>query len=253
MADYYSPTVVVPDIPLADMTPLEQLLLSQIFDSEACGDALYFYHEQSISDMIWLDLGEVREAVAASIGVPSATLNYVVGELAQVGSEASADEITLDLSMKSYAFIFQDIIRRSVTLDHVSAFSAFTCSKMRADGFGGMVTVITADQVLSSSTDDVECELLDRAQYGELGCAPGHGSHVLLRLSEDEVRGRVGELFETEAPEELTLDEVTDADIREACLLTVEYTDLSHEAGDAIFRSAMRALTLAAERKQTAR
>lgn len=253
MADYYSPTVVVPDIPLADMTPLEQLLLSQIFDPEHCGDALYFYHEQSINDMIWLDLGELREAVAASIDIPSATLDYVVGELAQVGSESSADEITLDLSMKSYEFIFQDIIRRSAALDHVTVTSAFTCSKMRADGFGGMVTVITADQVLGSSTGDMECELLDRAQYGELGCAPGHGSHVLLRLSEDEVRGTVGELFETEAPEGLMLDEVTDADIREACLLTLENTNLSYEAGDTVFRSAVRALTLAAERKQVGR
>lgn len=253
MADYYSPTVVVPDIPLADMTPLEQLLLSQIFDSETCGDALYFFEEQSIDEMLWLGLGELREAVAASVDFPSAALDYVMGELAQVSSESSADDITLDLSMKSYEFIFQDIIRRSATLDHVTVFSAFTCSKMRPDGFGGMVTVITADKVLSTSTGDMECELLDRAEFGELGCAPGHGSHVLLRLDEEEVRGTVGELFETEAPEGLSIDEVTDADIREACLLTIEYTDLSHEAGDAIFRSATRALTLAAERKQAAR
>lgn len=252
MADYYSPTVVVPDIPLADMTPLEQLLLSQIFASEPCGDALYFYEEQSINDVIWLDLDELREAVAASMDIPSATLDYVMGELAEVGSESSADEITLDLSVKSYEFIFQDIVRRSATLDHVTVTSAFTCSKMRPDGFGGMVTVITADQVLGSSTSDMECELLDRAQYGELGCAPGHGSHVLLRLCEDEVRGTLSELFEGEAPEGLSLDEVTDADIREACLLTVEYTNLSHEAGEAIFRSAERALTLAAERKRAA-
>jgi len=250
MADYYSPTVVVPDIPVADMTPLELLLLSQIFEAEPCGEALYFFEEQSINEMLWLDVGEVREALAQSQGVASKASILVAEALEALG--AGAEDLELDLTVSSYPFLFQDIIRRSATLSHVTVTSAFTCSKMRPDGFGGMVTVITADQVLSSSTHEMEYELLDRAQYGELGCAPGHGSHVLLRLSEEDVRGTLGEIFETEAPAGLSIEEVADADIREACLLTAEYADLSHEAGDAIFRSAIRALTIAAERKQAA-
>lgn len=250
MANYYSPTVVVPDIPVADMTPLELLLLSQIFEAEPNGDGVYFFEEQSINEMLWLDMGEVREALAQSQGIASETAVVVAGALQEL--DADAEDLELDLSMKSYGFIFQDVIRRSATLSNVTVTSAFTCSRMRPDGFGGMVTVITADQVLSSSTSEMEYELLDRAEYGDLGCAPGHGSHVLLRLSEEEVRGTLGEIFETEAPEGLAIDEVTDTDIREACFLTAEHTDLSHEAGDAVFRSALRALTLAAERNQAA-
>jgi hypothetical protein len=34
MADYYSPTIIDPTIPDTDMTPLERLLLSHIFDAE---------------------------------------------------------------------------------------------------------------------------------------------------------------------------------------------------------------------------
>jgi hypothetical protein len=37
MADYYSPTVIQQTIPDADMTPLERLILSNIFDSEKAG------------------------------------------------------------------------------------------------------------------------------------------------------------------------------------------------------------------------
>lgn len=250
MADYYSPTVVVPDIRLADMTPLEQLLLSQIFEAEPCGDALYFYEEQSINEMLWLDVGEVREALAASKGVASEAAVYVAEQLAEI--EPDTEDLELDLSVRSYPFLFQDIIRRSATLSHVTVTSAFTCSKMRPDGFGGMVTVITADQVLSSSTEDIERELLDRAEYGELGCAPGHGSHILLRLSEEEVRGTLGEFFEIEAPEGLSIEEVTDADIREACCAIREHIDLNHEKGEAVFNAAMRALRIAAERKGAA-
>ena len=49
----------------------------------------------------------------------------------------------------------QDIVCRSPTLDHVTAVSAFTCSRMRPDGFGGMAVVITADFVRGKSTNDI--------------------------------------------------------------------------------------------------
>ena len=38
MADYYTPTVIQQSIPDADMTPLELLLLSHIFDAERDSD-----------------------------------------------------------------------------------------------------------------------------------------------------------------------------------------------------------------------
>ena len=43
MANYLSPTVIQQPIPVADMTPLERLVLSLIFDAEPDGDALYFH------------------------------------------------------------------------------------------------------------------------------------------------------------------------------------------------------------------
>jgi hypothetical protein len=42
-ANYYSPTVVQPLIPVCDMTPLEGLMLIAMFDAEPDRDALYFY------------------------------------------------------------------------------------------------------------------------------------------------------------------------------------------------------------------
>jgi hypothetical protein len=34
MADYFSPTVIQPTIPVTDVTPLERLMLSHIFNAE---------------------------------------------------------------------------------------------------------------------------------------------------------------------------------------------------------------------------
>jgi hypothetical protein len=55
----------------------------------------------------------------------------------------------------SWECIFQDIVRRSATLKYVTAVSSFTCTKMRADGFGGMAVLITADAIRGKSTNDI--------------------------------------------------------------------------------------------------
>jgi hypothetical protein len=64
-------------------------------------------------------------------------------------------EIELDFSDRSWESIFQDIVRRSASLRYVTAVSAFTCSRMRPDGFGGMAVLITATAVLGKSTSDI--------------------------------------------------------------------------------------------------
>ena len=62
--------------------------------------------------------------------------------------------------------VFQDIIRRSPTLRYVTAVSAFTCSRMRPDGFGGMAVVITAAEVIGKSTGDIVHDFLNEAIPG---------------------------------------------------------------------------------------
>jgi hypothetical protein len=47
MADYFEQTVVQQSIPETDMTPLERLLLSRIFNSERDGQAWYFFAEDN--------------------------------------------------------------------------------------------------------------------------------------------------------------------------------------------------------------
>jgi hypothetical protein len=63
---------------------------------------------------------------------------------------------------------FRTSWRRSPTLRYVTAVSAFTCSKMRPDGFGGMAVLITADGVIGKSTSDIiEDFLRDILEMGE--------------------------------------------------------------------------------------
>jgi hypothetical protein len=166
MADYYSPTVIQPTIPVADITPLERLLLSHIFVAEPDGEGLYFYADEGPADMIWLDRAAIEAALAQSpTTIDSTATSFVTGQLAQV--PADNVEIELDFSDRSWEAIFQDIVRRSPSLHYVTAVSAFTCSRMRPDGFGGMAIVITASAVMGKSTSDIVEHFLAEAHLDE--------------------------------------------------------------------------------------
>ena len=153
MADYYTPTVIQQVIPDADMTPLERLLLSHIFDAERDGDGWYFYSEQGPADMLSVERDALEAALAASEHAGDSSANRFVRDPQAVGPLPS--HLDLDLSTTSWEFIMQDIVKRSPTLTYVSAVSSFTCSRMRSDGFGGAAVVISADEIVGKSTSDL--------------------------------------------------------------------------------------------------
>ncbi len=159
MADYESPTIIQPSIPQAAITPLERLLLYNMFQSELDGDKVYFFAEQWIEETIELDLIELRRAYAESVDLGGQAVTFTAKALAA----AKCDDvtITLDMTGTSWEFFFQDIIAREPSLDYVKAISAWTCSKMKPDGFGGMAVLITAERILGQSTDDVINDFLD--------------------------------------------------------------------------------------------
>jgi hypothetical protein len=170
MADYYSSTVVQQTIPNADMSPLERLLLMHIFESEPDGDGVYFFASESTCDVISVDRAELEAALSASAEYKSSVFSFVKDRLAETPDAES--EVDMDFSLISWEPMFQDIVRRSSTLTQVTAMTAFTCSKMRPDGFGGMAILITADVILGKSTDDVLCELMDEAEKATIAKKP---------------------------------------------------------------------------------
>ena len=162
MADYFSPTVIQPAIPIADITAIERLLLSHIFRAEPDGDRLYFHADEGPADMLWLDRAPIEVALAQSPEtIVSAAADFVTEQLARV--PADDVEIELDLSA-GWEFMFQDIVRRSTKLRYVTAVSSITCSKMRPDAFGGKAVQITADAVLGKSTSDMLADFLAEAR-----------------------------------------------------------------------------------------
>jgi hypothetical protein len=152
MADYFSPTVIPEIIPNADMTKLELLLLSHMFDADSDSDGTYFHSWQGPSDLIWVDRAELSAALDEARASGSQVRAYVEEKL----KTAAADDtsVELDMSGVSWEVILQDIVRRSTKLRYITVTTAYTCSKMRADGFGGMALFITADAIKACSTTE---------------------------------------------------------------------------------------------------
>lgn len=185
MASYYVPTVVQTTIPDTDMTPLERLVLSHMFTAEQDGAGTFFFADASPAECIDIAAAALRAAHRDSAGADSVLNAIVENRLAEIAAADTSAE--LDLTDVSWSTIFQDIVRRSATLDEIAVSSAFTCSRMLPDGFGGMATLITAGSIRSCSTDEV----LEQFRK-ELAAAAAPRTHVLLRFDENEVRTMIG-------------------------------------------------------------
>lgn len=181
MADYYEQTVVQQSVPLADMTPIERLVLTRVFESEEDEGAITFCAELNPTTWIHAPRNEVEAALAASTDAKGVAFGCVSVQLE--AADADATEIDIDLSGTSWEYIFQDIVKRSTTLRYVSVVTAFTCSKMRSDGFGGMAILITADAVVGKSTNDLLEEFIDAAGLDDTAVAEWVGLHYARNLA----------------------------------------------------------------------
>lgn len=168
MTDYFCPTVIYPSIPAVDITPLERLLLSHIFRAVPDGDRLCFSADETPANKLWLDRMPLETALAQSPAAGAAT-EFVTGQLARVPRDNA--EIELFISARYWQSIFQDIVRRSPILRYVTAVSAFTCSEMLPDGFGGMAVLITASAVMSKSTINILEDFFDETDSTAAGNA----------------------------------------------------------------------------------
>jgi hypothetical protein len=115
MADYRSPTVIQQMIPVSEMTSLEHLLLTNIFDAEPHEDKLYLSTYESPAALIWVSRAELEAALAAPENAIYKKVTDFVEDLQK--TPASETSIMLDVSMMSWEEMLQNIIKRSSTLN----------------------------------------------------------------------------------------------------------------------------------------
>lgn len=229
MADYFTTTIIQPNIPSADITPLERLILSRAFSAEEDGDGVYFFAEIGIDETPAIACAALSDALGAA-DRPSRASDFVRAELDACTDRSGA--IDLDLTKTSWERFFQDIIRRSPTLSHVTVLQAFTCSKMRPDGFGGAAILITADAIRAKSTGDLIEEFMTEAGRVE----------IVLAIPTAAVRETVAGIVEADADDGLIAADITDEDILVGRRAAQASFDRSEHEANAVFRAALAAV-----------
>lgn len=162
MADYFTPTVIDPMIPLAAMLPLERMFLSRVFEEEVEDDAAYYFSEVGASDTVFLPAADVRVALDLMTPDQSRLAQKIIDE--QADAILGEGDIELELCDDLWPDVLQDIVRRAPDIDHLTATMAFSCSRMRPDGFGGLAMLITAGEIRSASTHTLFDRFFDEAR-----------------------------------------------------------------------------------------
>src|SRR3546814_16067818 len=100
VADYQSPTIVRPDIPRSAMTLLEHRLLIGMFSHEGAEDAVYFFAEEYVNDLLHLDLPEVHRLLGDDPFQDSYAVTVVRDHLRKL--DPAEGELALDMSVIGY-------------------------------------------------------------------------------------------------------------------------------------------------------
>jgi len=95
--------VINPAIPLQDITPLERLFLSTVFDAGEIDGALFLHSDRPVSSTIQVPAAELSSAYQASRDVPNSDLNRIVASRWRHQIDES-DRIEIGLPETSWEF-----------------------------------------------------------------------------------------------------------------------------------------------------
>ncbi len=125
------------------MDEVERFILTSVFEHQLWEGALHLFAEEGIDDEVFV-CRKTLDAVLDRIEPGTHRLAMLLA--AQIRETSQADEpqpLICFINELEPARVLQGIVRRhSEQVPHVVIQQAFTCSKMRADGFGGAATLI---------------------------------------------------------------------------------------------------------------
>lgn len=157
MADYYTPTVIVPNIPVSELTSFEKYILEQYFDSEVSEGTIYFKQR----DIVYGDSSHRVGLLRAILDEYNPEVNSQSREIWDliVDNELSEDMlIPIDLNEDYLVKLLEGVVERSKVLKRIDIVQSYMCSKMRSDGFGGKRIIITKDSTDIIDTNDLSDE-----------------------------------------------------------------------------------------------
>lgn len=155
MSDYTTPTVVIPLIPEACMTPVERFILTSVFEHARILEkqALYLFAETGIDEEVFVSRAACESAFDAVENGTDRLAMLLAHDLRRPSQRHDPKPLVSFINDLDPSRVLQGIVRRHPErLPWVIIQQAFTCTRMRPDGFGGMGTVIHAGGIEHNCT-----------------------------------------------------------------------------------------------------
>ena len=163
-----------PPIPLADITPLEKLVLTHVLECSETEAVLVLFTDIGPVNPIRVNRQALLDAFGASAPQSESTLNAFVGSriLALLPTSPAREDldiaVDIDLSEFPWQFIVHDIVARSPSLQEVTVIQWTNHPSQRLESYGASVSLITGKGIHHATSEDI----LNRFRLQDRGLEP---------------------------------------------------------------------------------
>jgi hypothetical protein len=155
-----------PALPIADISPLEKLILSKVLDCVEIDRGLELYTDTGPMNPIVVLRRELMEAIDASDQANESLLKRFMRErvLSILPAEDPGPEsvVFIDLSEFPWQFIVQNIVTRSPTARELVVIQWISDPSQRPDTFGASVSLITENGIFHATSGDLLADFRKR-------------------------------------------------------------------------------------------
>jgi hypothetical protein len=149
-----------PPIPLANVSPLEMLILTNVLECSKTETGLILFTDFGPTNPIRVARSELIAAFHASAQYAGDLNTFIVSRvlaLLPAGGNTVGDDamIDIDLSQFPWQFLVQGIVARSPHLREVSVIQWMNHPSQRPESFGASVSLITAKAIHHATSEDL--------------------------------------------------------------------------------------------------
>jgi hypothetical protein len=150
-----------PPIPLADISPLEMLILTNVLECSETDAGLVLFTDFGPTNPIRVVRNELIDAFRASAQYAGEPFNVFIANrvlaLLPAGGSAAVEDATIDVDLSQFPwqFVVQGIVARSADLREVTVIQWMNHPSQRPESYGAGVSLITARAVHHATSEDL--------------------------------------------------------------------------------------------------
>ncbi|CVI63018.1 hypothetical protein CFBP4996_27130 (plasmid) [Agrobacterium leguminum] len=179
-----------PPIPLADISPLEMLILTNVLECSETDTGLVLFTDFGPTNTIRVARSELADAYRASAHYAEEPVNVFIASrvlaLLPAGGNAVEEDAMLDIDLSQFPwqFVVQGIVARSADLREVTVIQWMNHPSQRPDSYGAGVSLITARAIHHASSEDLlaRFRLQDQALPSAASPAPSESNSALAGI-----------------------------------------------------------------------